>query len=234
MGMTPSDVEQKTFSTALRGYDLDEVDDFLDEVISTIRGLQDQIADAKTANPVVHSIPAEDESAIGRVLMTAQATADTMIADAREQADTMIADAREQADQILTDARSEADSWADERDAKKAAADEEMDQLARHVAGVRNQLAVLATVVADRLDEMDEVVGVHDPTDQDLDLSDDADEESVDVTDADAIDDDSWDDRDDDTDDESDPGSVDDDEKEDEDNEPDDDSMSEFSSMEDE
>jgi len=154
--------------------------------------------------------------------MTAQATADTMIADAREEAA-----------QILTDARSEADSWADERDAKKAAADEEMDQLARHVAGVRNQLAVLATDVADRLDEMDESIGVHDLTDQDLDLSDDADEESVDVTDADVINDDAGDDRDDDTDDGSDPGSVDDDEKEDEDNESDDDSISEFSSMED-
>ncbi|TDI37156.1 MAG: DivIVA domain-containing protein, partial [Acidobacteria bacterium] len=34
MAMTPSDVEQKTFSTVLRGYDLDEVDDFLDDVIA--------------------------------------------------------------------------------------------------------------------------------------------------------------------------------------------------------
>jgi cell division initiation protein len=220
MGMTPSDVEQKTFSTALRGYDLDEVDDFLDEVISTIRGLQDQIADAKAAKPVVNSTPAEDESAIGRVLMTAQATADTMIADAREEAD-----------QILTDARSEADSWADERDAKKAAAEEEMAELARHVAGIRNQLAVLATVVADRLDEMDESIAGNDLTDQELDVFDDADEESVDAAEAGVIDDDSEDDQDDDTDHGSDAGYV--DEEDDEDDGPGDDSPSGFSSMED-
>ena len=32
MPLTPIDVQQKTFATALRGYDLDEVDDFLDAV----------------------------------------------------------------------------------------------------------------------------------------------------------------------------------------------------------
>jgi cell division initiation protein len=148
MGMTPADVEQKTFSTALRGYDLDEVDDFLDEVVSTIRELQDQIVGAKAEPPAAPPGPAPDESAIGRALVTAQTTADTMIADAQKEAD-----------QIRTAAETEADSWADERDAKKAAADEEMVELTSHVSGVRTQLAVLATAVADRLDEMDEAIG---------------------------------------------------------------------------
>ena len=214
MEMTPSDVEQKTFSTALRGYDLDEVDDFLDDVISTIRDLQDQIADAEANKPVADSTPAKDESAIGRVLMTAQATADTMIADAREEAD-----------QILTDARSEVDSWAAERDAKKAAAEEEMAELASHVAGVRTQLALLATVVADRLDEMDVSIGGHDQSDQDLDVSHDVDEDSSDGTNTYVNDDDS----DDDTDQGSEAGSV----GDEEDDDLDDNSTSGFSSIED-
>ncbi|MCH8971316.1 MAG: DivIVA domain-containing protein [Acidobacteria bacterium] len=162
MAMTPSDVEQKTFSTVLRGYDLDEVDDFLDDVIATIRDLQDQIVETKASNPVADSTPVESESVIGRVLMTAQVTADTMIADAREEAN-----------QILADVLSEADAWATERDAKKKAAEEEMTELTHHVAGVRTQLAVLATEVADRLDEMDDSIGGHHQTDQDLDISPD-------------------------------------------------------------
>lgn len=180
MVMTPSDVEQKTFSTALRGYDLDEVDDFLDDVISTIRDLQDQIAAAKAAKPSAAPTPVEDESVIGRVLMTAQATADTMIEDARKEAD-----------QLLADARSEADSWTDERDAKRAAAEEEMADLGRLVGSVRNQLAMLATEVADRLDEMDEAIGGEDGEDQDLELSDDGEEDSSEATDFHAADDDS-------------------------------------------
>ncbi|MCH7899791.1 MAG: DivIVA domain-containing protein [Acidobacteria bacterium] len=183
MAMTPSDVEQKTFSTVLRGYDLDEVDDFLDDVIATIRDLQDQIVDAQASSPVADSTPVEDESVIGRVLMTAQATADTMIADAREEAN-----------QILADVLSEADAWATERDAKKKAAEEEMTELTHHVAGVRTQLAVLAAVVADRLDEMDDSIGGHHQTDQDLDVSPEADEDSSDLANSYVIDDDSGDD----------------------------------------
>ena len=51
MTLTPADVEGKTFGTALRGYDLDEVDDFLDDVVGTLRDLQDQVASARAAQP---------------------------------------------------------------------------------------------------------------------------------------------------------------------------------------
>ena len=47
MPITPSDIEHKTFSTALRGYDLDEVDDFLDEIVVALRDLQDELATAR-------------------------------------------------------------------------------------------------------------------------------------------------------------------------------------------
>ncbi len=214
MAMTPADVEQKTFSTVLRGYDLDEVDDFLDDVIATIRDLQDQIVETKANSPVTDSTPVENESVIGRVLMTAQATADTMIADAREEAN-----------QILADVLSEADAWAVERDAKKKAAEEEMTELTRHVAGVRTQLAELATVVADRLDEMDDSIGGHNQTDQDLDVSPEADEDSADVANSYVIDDDSGED---DTNHGSDAGSV----GDEEDDELGNDSEGELSSME--
>ncbi|HSM44182.1 MAG TPA: DivIVA domain-containing protein, partial [Acidimicrobiia bacterium] len=47
--LSTADVEQKTFSTALRGYDLDEVDDFLDEIVATIRELSEQLEEARAA-----------------------------------------------------------------------------------------------------------------------------------------------------------------------------------------
>lgn len=154
MALTPADVEQKTFSTALRGYDLDEVDDFLDEVVATIRDLQDQVSAAEMAAPVAAEAAAaaahheSDESAVGRVLITAQNTADQLIADAQKEAD-----------RILAEAKVEAESWAEERERRKTEADEEIAELAHYVAGVRTQLAVLATAVADRLDEMDSALG---------------------------------------------------------------------------
>lgn len=166
MALTPQDVEQKTFSTALRGYDLDEVDDFLDEIVSTLRGLHEKLEQAESApaapqaevEPAPAPAPAVDESAVGRVLVTAQQTADSIVADAKSEAESIVDEAKSQAETTLEEAKSEADTWAAQRDAKRAEAETEMSELAQHVASVRTQLAVLATAVADRLDEMDQTI----------------------------------------------------------------------------
>jgi cell division initiation protein len=163
MSITPADIEKKTFSTALRGYDLDEVDDFLDEMVVAFREIQEELAAAKDrvaqlegdpealAAVSASAPPAPDESAVGRALVAAQTAADRMLEEAQVEAD-----------KIVGDARSEADTFAQERDQKKAEVDAEMAEMTALVAGVRNQLAVLATTVADKLDEMDAVVaGAH-------------------------------------------------------------------------
>jgi cell division initiation protein len=196
MPITPADIEKKTFSTALRGYDLDEVDDFLDEMVVAVRELEEELARAKEriaqleGDPdamvaaAAAAPPGPDESAVGRALIAAQAAADRMLDEARSEAD-----------KIVGGARSEADSFAQERDQKKAEVDAEMAEMTGLVAGVRNKLAVLATTVADKLDEMDAVVaGAHSrgsiepetdtgTVDSDDDESDDAsaDLETVDV-----------------------------------------------------
>jgi cell division initiation protein len=200
MPITPADIEKKTFSTALRGYDLDEVDDFLDEMVVAVRELEEELARARervaqlekdpdavaaaAIAPAEPVSPGPDESAVGRALIAAQAAADRMLEEARSEAD-----------KIVGGARSEADTFAQERDQKKAEVDAEMAEMTGLVAGVRNKLAVLATTVADKLDEMDAVVagahsgGTTEPetdtgtTDSDDDEPDDdsADVETVDV-----------------------------------------------------
>ncbi len=164
MAITPADIEKKTFSTALRGYDLDEVDDFLDEMVVAVRELEEELTrskervaqlendpEAMAAVAAAPPPPGPDESAVGRALIAAQTAADRLLEDAQSEAD-----------KIVGDARSEADSFAQERDRKKADVDAEMAEMTGLVAGVRNQLAVLATTVADKLDEMDAVVsGAH-------------------------------------------------------------------------
>jgi cell division initiation protein len=172
--LTPADVEQKTFSTALRGYDLDEVDDFLDEVVATIRGLTEQLEEAQAttlaapppqpepaaevaepeAAPELEAAPEPetprpeiDESAIGRALVAAQTAADRLLEEAEAQA------AR-----IVDEAKSEADSWSEEREAKRREAEAEISALTSRVAAVRSELAVLASEVSQKLDDMDSVI----------------------------------------------------------------------------
>lgn len=170
--LTTADVEQKTFSTALRGYDLDEVDDFLDEIVTTIRELTTQLEEARSAaadgstalTPTPATEPAGiiepatervaeppqldiDESAIGRALVAAQ-----------EAADRLLDGARSEANQIVEEAKNEADSWSAEREAKRREAEAEMSRLTERVASIRSELSVLAGEVADKLDEMDSVI----------------------------------------------------------------------------
>lgn len=161
--LTAAEIEQKTFSTALRGYDLDEVDDFLDEIVATIRELSDQLEAAQAAAAGAPSPPpalvAEeevsavapskkvDESAIARALIAAQTAADKMLEDAREAAD-----------KIMDGAKGEADTWAAERAVKRAEAINEIAALAARVASVRTELSVLAGEVSGKLDEMDDVI----------------------------------------------------------------------------
>jgi cell division initiation protein len=155
--LTPADIEQKTFSTALRGYDLDEVDDFLDQVVATIRDLQEELAEARSSAAKTPE-PVADESAVGRALIAAQSAADQIMAAAREDVDRALATSQEQADRILDEARGEADGLMAERDSKRAAAEAEMQVLSERVSNIRTQLALLATAVADKLDEMDALV----------------------------------------------------------------------------
>ena len=165
MAITPADIEKKTFSTALRGYDLDEVDDFLDEMVVAVRELEEELTRAKeriaqleqdpgapTPSPTPLETPQApapgiDESAVGRALVAAQQAADRMLEEARHEAE-----------RVVGDARSDADTFARDRDERRAAMEAEMADMTGLVAGVRTQLAVLATTVADKLDEMDAAV----------------------------------------------------------------------------
>ena len=174
MAITPADIEKKTFSTALRGYDLDEVDDFLDEMVVAVRELETELADARAriaelerdpdaaaaAAPVIAPIaaPAIDEGAVGRALVAAQQAADRLLEEARVEADRKLSETQSEADRLLEGARTEADTFAKDRDERKAAIEAEMSELNNLVSGVRTRLAMLATAVADKLDEMDAVV----------------------------------------------------------------------------
>ena len=147
MPLTPSDVEQMTFTTALRGYDLDEVDDFLDQVVVAIRDLHDEVASLKSKMADLErsaDAGGTDESAVGRALVAAQETADKILGDARAESEA-----------ILSTARSEAETYENELQSLREESDAEIAEHAERIADVRGQLALLATQVADKLDEMD-------------------------------------------------------------------------------
>ena len=107
MSLTPMDIHNKEFARKFRGYDEDEVDQFLDSIVDEfeklykenlelkdkVHALGDQISQYKTM-----------ESALKDTLVTAQKTADEVVALARKKADLTQNEAEQQARRIVESA----------------------------------------------------------------------------------------------------------------------------------
>jgi cell division initiation protein len=150
MPLTPIDVQQKTFATALRGYDLDEVDDFLDAVVVALKDYDQRLSDAQER---ISTLQAElndkgdAEGAIARALVSAQRSADAIVADAKDEAQ-----------RIVSEADSEANELAEAREAERRRLQSEIDDLKGKTESVRRSVAELTAAIPLTLDEIDDVL----------------------------------------------------------------------------
>ncbi len=136
MPLTPIDVTQKTFRERMKGYDEDEVDDFLDEVMVSLREYEQKLRDAEERVSVLEgqlTANRETEDALKRALVAAQRTADDIVAEARTEADRIIAEASSQAELV-----------AAERSAEKSQLDLEVERMRSDVADMRAKLQAFA------------------------------------------------------------------------------------------
>ncbi|MCL6548875.1 MAG: DivIVA domain-containing protein, partial [Alicyclobacillus sp.] len=107
MPLTPLDIHNKEFSRSFRGYDEDEVDDFLERVIQDYESL---IRQNKELEEKIESL--EDklrhfmniEESLGKSIIVAQETAEEVKANARKEAQLIIKEAEKNADRIVSEA----------------------------------------------------------------------------------------------------------------------------------
>ncbi len=150
MPLTPIDVQQKTFGTALRGYDLDEVDDFLDEIVTSFKDYEQRLRDAQERISTLESEMSsrgDAEGAISRALVAAQRSADSIVEEAKGEA------AR-----ILSDARSEADEVVVQRERELADAQGEVDRLRSVVDDLRRRVRSLADELDGSIGQMNQAI----------------------------------------------------------------------------
>lgn len=102
--LKPMDIHNKEFKKAMRGYDAEEVDEFLDEIIVDFEKMQRELDMMKTQltsyNESMNSYR-EKEVSLNNVLVSAQQFADQMKRDAELQAAEIVAHAEEEARKIL-------------------------------------------------------------------------------------------------------------------------------------
>lgn len=146
MQITVEMIDTKEFKIKPRGYDQQEVDDFLDAIgdemvrqLDTIQSLQQQLAQAKAARPAVTEAPTQafkpvtqpkpapaavPTDSFREILEMAQKVKDETIAEAQRKADEIVAKATEEASKRLNNLDSEKESLTREVAALKAAANE--------------------------------------------------------------------------------------------------------------
>ena len=122
MALTPLDIQNKTFPTKMRGYNQDEVDDFLDLVVRDYEEITQRNRELEKA--VKHSEEKleyfnELKDALNQSIIVAQDTADkvktsaskeseVIVTSAQNKADELVATAEKRAHQLTTDAEEKA------------------------------------------------------------------------------------------------------------------------------
>lgn len=153
MAISVKDIQEKVFPTqASNGYDVEQVDDFLDEIAEQLSALirenlllkgetnkleQELAAKEKALQEAVSKTPDYNEegyfknlqSAMRDTLISAQRVADETLSAAKSEADRLTADSKAEADRIVEKARSEAAAMTDRAQNAAASAKAEYESL---------------------------------------------------------------------------------------------------------
>jgi cell division initiation protein len=108
MAITPNDIQNKQFERAFRGYEIEDVDDFLDQIAKDLEQLirentelKDQVDQLQDKNKSYHKM----EETMHNAIVVAQETADEVKQNAKREAELIRKEAEREARQIVEDAR---------------------------------------------------------------------------------------------------------------------------------
>lgn len=150
MTLSVGDVENKQFTPAMRGYHVDQVDDFLDDVVATLRAHEQRLRDAQDRIRTLEtdlSSRGSDETTISRAFLAAQRSADALISEAEE-------DAR----RIRRDAEAEATALTGERDEQRRKLVDEIEVMKAAVSNLKSRLGELSGKIGTDVASMEAVL----------------------------------------------------------------------------
>ena len=142
--LKPMDIHNKEFKKAVRGYDTEEVDEFLDEIIVDFEKMQrelDLLRNQLSTYSENMTSYKERESALNNALITAPQVADNVKAEAELAAQKIISDAKEQAKAIVGSSETKLDTMQKSYDLLTEKFQEIKDNLRHYLEG---QLDILS------------------------------------------------------------------------------------------
>jgi len=107
VALSPIDIHNKEFTRGFRGYNEDEVNDFLDQIIKdyeiALRSNKDMEKEIVELNDRIEHFGSIEDS-LNKSLVVAQETAEELKANAQKEAKLIIKEAEKNADRIINDA----------------------------------------------------------------------------------------------------------------------------------
>jgi cell division initiation protein len=106
MSLTPLDIHNKEFSRRLRGYDEDEVNEFLDQIIKDFEALIRENKELRNeANALKERLEhfANLEETLSKTIIVAQEAADEVRNNSKKEAELIIKEAEKNADRIINE-----------------------------------------------------------------------------------------------------------------------------------
>ncbi|RHB51195.1 DivIVA domain-containing protein [Exiguobacterium sp. AM39-5BH] len=153
MALTPIDIHNKEFSTRFRGYDIDEVNEFLDQIIKEFELL---IRENRRYEELVNDMQARID-----YFSSMEDTLNKSIIVAQEAAEEVKTNAAKEASLILKQAEREALAREEEASRKEQLAEREVIQMLKKVELYRTRFRVLVDAQMELLNstEWDTIVG---------------------------------------------------------------------------
>ena len=131
--ITPLDIENKKFSKQMMsGYNVEEVDEFLDQVMQDYESNYKEVVSLKNKvdelnNALNHYKTIE--ATLQNTLVMSQSTAEEVKNVAKQQADQVIADAQKEADTIIRNAKESASKGLDEIEQQTRAKEQQFSEV---------------------------------------------------------------------------------------------------------
>jgi cell division initiation protein len=112
--MTVLDIENISFSRSLRGYNPEEVEDFIEKVIATVQDYAEKVKVLETTVARMEDQLREYnelKKSLQDALILAQKSAEERVSNAESKAEVIIAEAEAEAHKIVMDAREKAEAY---------------------------------------------------------------------------------------------------------------------------
>lgn len=157
MSLTPQDIQSQQFHVRFRGFDVDEVDTFLEKVAENFLVLLQEnklLKEQLTTTTAEITAYRQEEKSFQKAIISAQQIAEEMKLQSEQEAASLVDNARQQSEELRVRTQAECDELRAQAHAEIASLEQRLDSLKGKKEALRNELKQTLLTHLEKLDEV--------------------------------------------------------------------------------